>query len=67
MIIFGECRLPKWTPKASHIESKMEVNAPVVKSPAPLAGPTEETTKNIVEVKEAENDDLGLDDGVETF
>ena len=52
-------------------ESKMEVSAPVVDSPAPLPGPVDKSSpQQVNETKETENngeDSLGLDDGVETF
>merc|ERR1711907_469881 len=52
-------------------ESKMEVSAPVVDSPAPLPGPVDKSSpQQVNETKETEDngeDSLGLDDGVETF
>ena len=54
-----------------NVESKMEVSAPVVDSPAPLPGPVDKSSpQQVNETKETEDngeDSLGLDDGVETF
>ena len=49
-----------------NVESKMEVTAPVVKSPTPLPGPTQNVNETKV-VEQEDDEGLGLDEGVETF
>ena len=44
-----------------NVESKMEVTAPVVKSPTPLPGPTQNVNETKV-VEQEDDEGLGLDE-----